>query len=167
MYDLFIDQPAPLVPRHLRLEVKERITADGGVLTALDESTVTKAITRLKEAGVEGVAICLLHAYRNPVHERALAAFCAELLPGVSVSCSSEVVPEIREYERTSDHLRQRLRHAAHVEHLDDLERKPRSCHPGRFTSCCRRAVHSNGEARADTPRGIGPGGGAWPRAGA
>src|SRR6202795_1472219 len=63
MYDLFIDQPAPLVPRHLRLEVKERITADGGVLTALDEPSAPAAITRLKEAGVEAVAICLLHAY--------------------------------------------------------------------------------------------------------
>src|SRR5213083_1973865 len=98
MYDLFIDQPAALVPRHLRLEVGERLMADGSVRTPLDESSARDAIARLKEAGVEAVAVCLLHAYRNPVHERALAALCEEMLPGVPVSRSSEVVPEIREY---------------------------------------------------------------------
>ncbi|MFI5281274.1 MAG: hydantoinase/oxoprolinase N-terminal domain-containing protein, partial [Gemmatimonadales bacterium] len=61
MYDLFIDQPAPLVPRHLRLEVRERIMADGSVLTPLDEPSARAAIARLKDAGVEAVAICLLH----------------------------------------------------------------------------------------------------------
>jgi len=124
MYDLFIDQPAPLVPRHLRLEVKERIMADGSVLTPLDESTARAAITKLKDAGVEAVAICLLHAYRNPAHERALAALCAELLPAVPVSCSSEVVPEIREYERTSTTCANVYVMPLMSRYLDDLERK-------------------------------------------
>jgi len=124
MYDLFIDQPAPLVPRHLRLEVTERIMADGSVLTPLDPSSARAAITRLKDAGVEAVAICLLHAYRNPAHERALAALCAELLPAVPVSCSSEVVPEIREYERTSTTCANVYVMPLMSRYLDDLERK-------------------------------------------
>ena len=90
MYDLFIDQPAPLVPRHLRLEVTERIMADGGVLTPLDEASARAAIARLKDAGVEAVAICLLHAYRNPVHERALTDLCAEL---AAAACPSPARP--------------------------------------------------------------------------
>src|SRR5882672_3380650 len=69
MYDLFIDPPTPLVPRHLRREVGERILADGSVLTALDEAAAREVIRGLVADGVEAVAICLLHAYRNPVHE--------------------------------------------------------------------------------------------------
>src|SRR5262245_50832839 len=76
MYDLFIDPPAPLVPRQLRVEVTERIRADGSVLRPLDEMQARDAIGRLSAHGVEAVAICLLHAYRNPVHERALARLC-------------------------------------------------------------------------------------------
>ena len=134
MYDLFIDQPAPLVPRHLRLEVGERISAAGGVLTPLDEPSARGAIARLKDAGVEAIAICLLHAYRNPAHERALAALCAELLPAVPVSCSSEVVPEIREYERTSTTCANVYVMPLMSKYLDDLERKLQELGiPGRF----------------------------------
>jgi N-methylhydantoinase A len=134
MYDLFIDQPSPLVPRHLRLEVQERIMADGGVLTPLDESSARTAVARLKEAGVEAVAICLLHAYRNPVHERAVKDICAELLPGVPVSCSSEVVPEIREYERTSTTCANVYVMPLMGRYLDDLERKLKDLGiPGHF----------------------------------
>ena len=134
MYDLFIDQPTPLVPRHLRLEVTERIAADGRVLTPLDEPSARAAIARLKGAGVEAVAICLLHAYRNSAHERALAALCAELLPGVPVSRSSEVVPEIREYERTSTTCANVYVMPLMSRYLDDLERKLQELGvPGRF----------------------------------
>jgi N-methylhydantoinase A len=134
MYDLFIDQPAPLVPRHLRLEVGERISAAGGVLTPLDEPSARAAIAKLKDAGVEAIAICLLHAYRNPVHERALAALCAQLLPAVPVSRSSEVVPEIREYERTSTTCANVYVMPLMSKYLDDLERKLQELGiPGRF----------------------------------
>ena len=134
MYDLFIDQPSPLVPRQLRLEVKERIMAGGSVLTPLDRGSARAAIARLKEAGVEAVAICLLHAYRNPVHERALKDICAELLPGVPVSCSSEVVPEIREYERTSTTCANVYVMPLMARYLDDLEHKLQDLGiPGRF----------------------------------
>jgi len=124
MYDLFIDAPVPLVPRQLRIEVSERILADGAVLRPLDRAQARAAITELGALGVEAIAICLLHAYRNPVHERALAALCAEILPGVPVSCSSDVVPEIREYERTSTTTANVYVMPLMARYLDDLERK-------------------------------------------
>ena len=124
MYDIFIDSPAPLVPRHLRLEVTERMAADGRVLVPLDDGSARAAIARLRNAGAEAIAICLLHAYRNPVHERALQQLCAELAPGVPVSTSSEVVPEIREYERTSTTCGNVYVMPLMARYLDDLERK-------------------------------------------
>ncbi len=102
MYDLFIEPPAPLVPRHLRREVPERLLADGTVLRPLDEASARAVIQGLLNDGAEALAICLLHAYVNPVHERRLAELVRELAPGLPVSCSSDVVPEIREYERAS-----------------------------------------------------------------
>ena len=124
MYDLFIDPPVPLVPRQLRVEVSERILADGSVLRPLDAAQAREAITALGAQGVEAIAICLLHAYRNPAHERALAALCAEILPGVPVSCSSDVVPEIREFERTSTTTANVYVMPLMARYLDDLERK-------------------------------------------
>jgi len=124
MYDIFIDSPAPLVPRHLRLEVTERMAADGRVLVPLQDGSARAAIARLRDAGAEAIAICLLHAYRNPVHERALQQLCAELAPGVPVSTSSEVVPEIREYERTSTTCGNVYVMPLMARYLDDLERK-------------------------------------------
>mgnify|MGYP003694692505 CR=1 FL=1 len=70
MYDLFIDPPASLVPRHLRLEVSERVRADGGIARPLDEAGARAAIAASSPTACEAIAICLLHAYRNPVHER-------------------------------------------------------------------------------------------------
>ncbi|HWN55113.1 MAG TPA: hydantoinase/oxoprolinase family protein [Methylomirabilota bacterium] len=124
MYDIFIDSPAPLVPRHLRLEVTERMAADGRVLIPLQDGSARAAIARLRDAGAEAIAICLLHAYRNPVHERALQQLCAELAPGVPVSTSSEVVPEIREYERASTTCGNVYVMPLMARYLDDLERK-------------------------------------------
>ena len=102
IYDLFIDLPEPLVPRHLRLGVPERLDKDGRVVRPLDRRAAAKAIAELKAAGVEAVAVCLLHSFRNPAHEEALKGLLYELMPGAHVSLSSEVMPEIREYERTS-----------------------------------------------------------------
>src|SRR5512145_982537 len=124
MYDLFIDPPAPLVPRHLRLEVPERIAADGAVLRPLEATGARAAITALLAEGVEAIAISLLHAYRNPAHEGALARLVAEAAPGLPVSCSSEVVPEIREYERTSTTAANVYVMPLMSRYLDDLERK-------------------------------------------
>ena len=101
-YDVNIDRPAPLVPRHLRLAVRERMAADGKVLVPLDAASVTAAIDTLQEAAVESVAIGFLHGYRNAAHEQAVAAAVRERLGGVAITLACEVCPEIREFERLS-----------------------------------------------------------------
>jgi len=101
-YDAFAEMPEPLVPRERRLEVDERLRADGSVLTALDETQARAALRALGGMKVESVAVCLLNSFENPVHELALKRLIAEELPGASVSISYEVLPQIREYERTS-----------------------------------------------------------------
>jgi N-methylhydantoinase A len=102
VYDLQIDKPRPLIPRRLIAEVSERVLADGSVRTPLDEADARRAIRALAERGVTTLAICLLHAYINPAHERRLAALIAEEAPHVTVTLSHEVSPTFREYERTS-----------------------------------------------------------------
>lgn len=102
MYDLQYVKPEPLVPRSLRLEIRERVRHTGEVLVPLDEDDVRAAAARLRETGVEAVGVCLLHAYANSAHERRVGAILAEELPGVVVCLSSEVAPEWREFERTS-----------------------------------------------------------------
>jgi N-methylhydantoinase A len=126
MYDLFIDPPAPLVPRRLRREVRERLLADGQVLCPLDESQAREVIRGLLAEGVEAVAICLLHAYANAEPERRLAALVREQAPGVAVSCSSDVVPEIREYERASTTVANVYVVPLMARYLEDLERRLR-----------------------------------------
>ena len=101
-FDSFVSKPAPLIPRQLRLEVVERIAADGSVLTALDLASLDSAIDRLLAEGVQVIAVCLLNSYANPVHERAIAARLRERWPAGHVSISSDVLPEFREYERLS-----------------------------------------------------------------
>jgi len=124
MYDLFIDHPVPLVPRHLRREVSERVDAGGGIARPLDEAGARAVIAALLAEGVEAIAISLLHAYRNSVHEDALARLVAEMAPDLPVSRSSEVVPEIREYERTSTTVANVYVMPLMARYVDDLERK-------------------------------------------
>ena len=102
LYDLFFDKPRPLVERRLRLEVEERVAADGEVLVALKERELEQLGERLEAEGVEAVAVCLLHAYAFPQHELRLGQYLRERLPEVPVSLSSEVLPERREYERSA-----------------------------------------------------------------
>jgi N-methylhydantoinase A len=103
MYDLQYRKPPPLVPRRLRLEINERLGARGVVLEALDEESVQRAIEILREADVQAVAISLLHSYADPSHERRVADLVRAGLPkSVYVTCSADILPEIREYERTS-----------------------------------------------------------------
>jgi 5-oxoprolinase (ATP-hydrolysing) len=101
IYDLFLQYPAPLVPRRWRLELDERVTRDGAVVTPLNPAEVRAAAGGLAAQGVESVAIVFLHAYINAAHERAARDVVREVLPAASISISSEVDPEIREYERT------------------------------------------------------------------
>jgi N-methylhydantoinase A len=124
MYDLFIDPPAPLVPRHLRREIPERVVADGTVLRPLDEEAARAEIAALAAEGVEALAICLLHAYANAAHERRLAVIAHEVAPGMAVACSSEVVPEIREYERASTTIANVYVTPLIARYLEDLERR-------------------------------------------
>ncbi|MBB5538784.1 hydantoinase/oxoprolinase family protein [Rhizobium giardinii] len=102
LYDLFFEKPAPLVSRQLRQEVSERIGVNGDVITPLDEDDVAAATEVLREYGVEAVAVCLMHGYRNPSHEKRIAAQLRDLLPGVPVTLSSDIAPVIREYERAN-----------------------------------------------------------------
>lgn len=101
-YDLYLDKPRPLVPRRNIMEVNERLGHDGEIIRQLDMDSVERAIGALLEKGVESIAVCLLHSYANPVHERAIGEHLRALAPGVSVSLSSDVSPKYREYERTS-----------------------------------------------------------------
>ena len=102
-YDLMIDRPVPLVPRTLRLTVTERLSADGDVLVPLDEKAVEKAAKEIKAQGVRAVAVGFLHAYAHDAHERRVREILSQHLPDdVTICISSEVAPEIREYERFS-----------------------------------------------------------------
>lgn len=102
LYDINIIKPEPLVPRHLRLEVRERLDVKGGIRQELDEASVLSAADDLVGAGVTSIAISFLHAYANPAHEQAAQRMIEERHPELALSISSSVAPEIREFERTS-----------------------------------------------------------------
>ena len=101
-YDINIDRPEPLVPRHLRLPVRERVDSDGNVLIPLDEASVRELIPVLEQQQIASVAIGLIHAYANPDHERRVAEILAEAFPKLVITLASAVCPEVREYERLS-----------------------------------------------------------------
>jgi N-methylhydantoinase A len=101
-YDVNIDLPPPLVPRRLRFPVRERVDARGRVLVPLDEKAVAALAERLTAERVEAVAIGFLHSFTNPAHEQRAGQILAERLPGLAITLSSEVSPEMREYERFS-----------------------------------------------------------------
>src|SRR5438093_13055520 len=102
VYDLQIEKPKPLIPRRMIGEVSERVLADGSIRDPLDEDDARRAIRALVARGVTTLAVCLLHAYINPAHEKRLAELVAEEAPQVAVTLSHEVSPTFREYERTS-----------------------------------------------------------------
>jgi N-methylhydantoinase A len=105
LYDLNLDLPKPLVPRHLRFDVPERVAADGSVLRPLDEGYLRRLVTELRDKGIKAIGICYLNSFRNPEHERRAAEIIGEIAPEIRVSLSSEVVAEIREFQRTSTTL--------------------------------------------------------------
>ena len=102
IYDIGIELPEPLVPRARVFEVTERVDAAGKMVTPLDEAEVASLARRLSDDGIEAIAVCLLHAFRNGCHERAVAAAFEHLAPDIAVSLSSDVSPDIGEYERAS-----------------------------------------------------------------
>jgi N-methylhydantoinase A len=102
LYDLFQDPPAILVPRRRRFEITERIGADGTIVTPIDETEIDGLVADLAEARVESIAVSLLFSFLNPAHEQRLGQRLRAAFPGLPVYLSSEVLPEIREFERTS-----------------------------------------------------------------
>ncbi|MEO1841413.1 MAG: hydantoinase/oxoprolinase family protein [Pseudomonadota bacterium] len=101
-YDINIDRPIPLVPRHLRLPVRERMDRDGNILVELDESTIRRHLSVLEDYEIQSVAIGYLHAFVNPIHEIRTREILAKARPDLSISLACEVAPEIREFERLS-----------------------------------------------------------------
>jgi N-methylhydantoinase A len=102
IYDLWLELPVPLVQRRHRVEVTERINPDGSVRVPLDEASVGAAVSRLRDEGIEAIAVCLLHAYANPDHERRVRDIIRSAWAEVPITCSHDVAPELREYERSS-----------------------------------------------------------------
>ena len=129
-YELALARPRPLVPRPLRQTVRERVDARGAVLLPLDENSVAAAVAAFRAAEVESVAVALIHAYANGAHERRVGDLLQQALPGVRVSLSHEVCPEIREYERTSTAVAN-----AYVQPMMDsyLQRMERRLHAAGF----------------------------------
>ena len=124
LYDLRIQYPEPLVSRELCFGVEERIAADGTVIKALDEDGVRTIARVLLDKKVESVAVCLLHAYKYAQHERRVAEILAEVAPGISVSLSSTVCPEVREYDRASTTVVNAYTRPMMVGHVSHLERE-------------------------------------------
>ncbi len=102
LYDFFARRPDPFVPRYLRFEIAERILASGEIARPLDEEGVRFLAEQIRDRGMGVVAVCLLHSYINPVHERRIREILLEIVPDLKVCISSEILPEFKEYERMS-----------------------------------------------------------------
>lgn len=124
MYSLFCARPEQLIPRDRIYGVRQRQLADGSVAEALDETSLDEAVARARKAGVAGVIVSFLHAYRNPAHERQAKARIAALAPELFVFTSSEVWPVIREYERTTTAILNGYVHPRVAGYLSALERR-------------------------------------------
>lgn len=127
IYDVFISYPPPLVPRHLRREVGERINRDGLVIERLKVEDASKVAAELAGDGVESIAVCFLHSFVNPEHERLMGQVLEDTCPQIPVSLSSEVLPEIREYERTSTTVANAYVHPLTHDYLNTLREDLRS----------------------------------------
>ena len=125
-YDIWLRFPKPIVPRQLRYEVPERVHVSGRVLDSLSGNAVSRVIDLLREDQIEAVAICLLHSYSNDAHERALGEAINAQLPGVPVSLSSAVAPEVGEYERSCTTAVNAYTQPLTERYLSDLERRLR-----------------------------------------
>lgn len=129
IYDLYYTKAVPLVPRDLRLEVPERIDADGNVLVPLDEDEVRKAIIKLRDYGCQAIAVVFLFSFVNPKHELRVAELIGEVYPDAFVSISAKVNPEFREYERASTTVIDAYVKPEVTTYYEDLERRLRNEH--------------------------------------
>jgi N-methylhydantoinase A/oxoprolinase/acetone carboxylase beta subunit len=101
-YDIFAEFPKPLIPRRFRIEVDERVRSDGSILKPLDEEEARNTVRKLLQMGVESIAVCLINSFENPAHELMIKKIIEEEAPDISTSISYYVLPQIKEYERTS-----------------------------------------------------------------
>jgi N-methylhydantoinase A len=122
-YDIFIERPKPLVPRRLRFTVPERVDVNGAVRLPLDEAALRATAARLREEGIESVAVAFLHSYVNGAHEARVRDLLAEECPGLWITLSSEVAPEIAGDERPDVGARHRRRGPLVLAHLGRLEK--------------------------------------------
>jgi N-methylhydantoinase A len=153
LYDYAITRPQPLVPRRRRLEVHERLAAEGKVLHPLDEAEVEEATRALLAAEVESLAICFLHAWRDPVHEAAARRVVARLAPDLYVSASHEVLPEFREFDRFSTTVLNAYVGPRMARYLDRLQARVRGAGIGAEPY----TVHSNGGLMSVATAGAAP----------
>jgi len=123
-YNLRMPPPEPLVPRERRFGVRERLRPDGAVVTALDPASLTAAIAAVRQSRATSVAVCYLHAYRNPIHEIETVAHLKRMLPDLYVSRSSDVLPQIKEYERISTTVVNAYVGPSVLRYLNNLERR-------------------------------------------
>ena len=126
LYDLFGGKPEPLVPRSSVFEVPERIAADGTIVTPLDQRAAVDLVRGVAQRGFEAVAVSLLHSYRNPDHERAVAEIITREAPGLFVSISSDISQRFREYERASTTVINAYIAGEVRRYLNDLEQRLR-----------------------------------------
>jgi N-methylhydantoinase A len=122
LYDLYLEMPEPLVPRYLRKEIRERLDKDGNVLTGMDRSQILSTLSELKSENIQSLAICFLHSYADNRHEKTAAEIVREKYPELSVSVSSEVACEVREFERTSTTVANAYLQPLMEGYLDKLE---------------------------------------------
>ena len=144
IFDVMYDKPALLVPQSLTGEVKERVDFRGEVLRPLDEDALRATVRELAAEKIESLAVCLLFSFLHPEHEARVREIVLEEMPDCSISLSSDIVPQIREYHRLSHHGHQRLS-AADPGALHRAARPPpqrgRASPRGRNTSCSRTAA--------------------------
>ena len=124
LYNLQTEKPRPLIPRELCVEVPERLDHRGEVLVPLDEQALVRAVETLRAEKLDSIAVCFLHSYRNPAHEQRAGEIIEQICPGLPVSISSEIAPEIREYWRASTAVTNAYVAPAVSSYLDAIEQK-------------------------------------------
>jgi N-methylhydantoinase A len=147
-YELWADPPEPLVPRFLRIPVAERTASDGRVITPVDRAEIDAIVQRLRSDGMESVAIAFLHSYANATNELEAARLLAELAPEIAVTTSSSVLPQIKEFERTSAAVVNAYVKPLACRYLRKLDRGIRELG---FTAPLRIMLSTGGVAAADT----------------
>ena len=144
LFDVMFDKPAVLVPQSLTGEVNERIDFRGNVLRTLDETALRETVRELKAQNIESLAVCLLFSFLHPQHETRVREIVREEMPNVSVSLSSDIVPQIREYYRLSTTVINAYLQPILARYIAQLDRRLNEAGltpPGRNTSCSRTAA--------------------------